>query len=635
MKITGFVLILLFCAASALAQGVLSTKNKKAIEMYTEADNYRVRFQYREAIDLLTQAIAKDKNFFEAYLRLGYCYQGINDFVKANESFESGLRITPELRWQKVFWLELCNNGMKLGKYKEVAFYADAYLQNEMMNKQRIEQVKLWKACADFSLQNIKNEIKFNTRQLSDTVNAFTQQYFPVLTADEQQLIFTRRMGVTDEYDEDMVISTKDKDGNWTTPESISTVINTRYNEGTCTISGDGRQLIFTSCVGMNGRCDLFEIRKTGDTWSRPKNLGAEINSPAWESQPTLSADGRVLYFVSDRKGGLGKADIYMSTQGANGVWSKAKNLGSAINTPYDERSPFIHANGRTLFFASDGRPGFGGFDIYWSDKSDSTWSKPANFGYPINNHEEQYSLVITADGDMGYYSHEELGKEGHSKIYEFDVPEQYRVKYRSNAVKGIVRDRATKQPLKAQIELYNLGKNELVSVVNSDSLTGNYLIVLTQGADYGLYVNSTGYLFKSLNFNYEESTVESLVIDVDLDKASTGATVILNNIFFDTDKYDIGDKSVTELDKIIRFLKENPKIRVEISGHTDDQGADAYNQQLSQKRAKAVGEYLVKGGVAATRLKEIGYGAKKPLKPNDSDANRQVNRRIEFRIIE
>jgi len=635
MKTLGLIVFCVCIAVYATAQGVLSTKNKKAIEMYTEADNYRVRFQYREAIDLLTQAIAKDKNFFEAYLRLGYCYQAINNFAKANEYFENGLRITPELRWQKVFWIELCGNGMKLGNYKQVQGYATQYLENEMMNKQRIDQVKLWKACADFSLQNIQNEIAFNTRKLSDTVNAFTQQYFPVLTADEQQLIFTRRMGVTDEFDEDMVISTKDKNGRWTFPESISPTINTRFNEGTCTISADGRQLIFTSCVGMNGRCDLFESKKTGDSWSRPRSLGPEVNSPAWESQPSLSADGRVLYFVSDRRGGLGRADIYVSMQHSPGIWTKAKNLGPSINTPYDERSPFIHANGRTLFFASDGRPGFGGFDIYWSDYADSTWSKPANFGYPINNHEEQYSLVITADGDKGYYSHEEVGSEGHSKIYEFDVPEQYRVKYRSNAVKGIVRDRVTKQPLKAQIELYELAKNELVSVVSSDSLTGNYLIVLTQGADYGLYVNSAGYLFKSLNFNYEASAVEPLVIDVDLDKASSGATVVLNNIFFDTDKFDLREKSITELDKISRFLNENPKIRVEISGHTDDQGADAYNQQLSQKRAKAVGQYLVTRGVATSRLKEVGYGSKKPLKPNDSEANRQINRRIEFRIID
>jgi outer membrane protein OmpA-like peptidoglycan-associated protein len=243
---------------------------------------------------------------------------------------------------------------------------------------------------------------------------------------------------------------------------------------------------------------------------------------------------------------------------------------------------------------------------------------------------------VITADGERGYYSHEELTSQNDSKIYEFTIPEEYRVKYTSNTVKGIVRDRVTRQPLQAQVELYELAKKELVSFVNSDSLTGNYLIVLTQGADYGLYVNAAGYLFKSLNFNYEVgANLEPLVIDIDLDKASTGAMVVLNNIFFDTDKFEVGEKSTTELDKIGRFLKENPNIRVEISGHTDDQGADAYNQQLSQKRAKAVRDYLVGKGVDITRLKEIGYGAKKPLQPNDSEEHRQVNRRIEFRIIE
>ncbi|HZY81266.1 MAG TPA: OmpA family protein [Cyclobacteriaceae bacterium] len=627
-----------FCllASPAFPQGVTSTKNKKAIEMYTEADNYRVHFQYQQAIDLFNQAIAKDKNFFEAYLRAGVCYKAMNNFVKANEYFENGLRVTPELRWQKVFWLELVENAMQRGDYRAANGYAEQYLQNEMLNKQRVDQVKLWKACAEFSLQNIRNEIKFNPHKLSDTVNAFTQQYFPVLTADEQQLFFTRRLGVSDEYDEDMVVTTKDKNGRWSTPQSISPKINTRYNEGTCTISGDGRQLIFTSCVGMNGRCDLFESRKTGDEWSVPKNLGPQINSPAWESQPSLSADGRVLYFVSDRRGGIGRADIYVSVQHSPGVWTKAVNLGPNINTPYDERSPFIHANGRTLFFATNGRVGFGGYDIFWSDWADSTWSKPANFGYPINNHEEQYSLVITADGERGYYSHEELSSQTDSKIYEFTIPEEYRVKYRSNAVKGIVRDRATKKPLQAQVELYELAKNELVSYVSSDSLTGNYLIVLTQGADYGLYVNSPGYLFKSLNFNYEVgANLEPLVIDVDLDKASTGATVVLNNIFFDTDKFDLREKSITELDKISRFLKENPNIKVEISGHTDDQGAAAYNQQLSQKRAKAVADYLVSKGVDIKRLKEVGYGSKRPLQPNDSDANRQINRRIEFRITE
>jgi OmpA-OmpF porin, OOP family len=627
-----------FClvALHSFGQGVLSTSNKKVIAMYVEADNYRVHGQYQQAIDLLSQAISKEKDFFEAYLRMGLCYKALRDFTKAHEYFESGLRITPELRWQKVFWVELVENGMQRGDYRSVLGYSEQYLQNETIAKQRIDQIRLWKACAEFSLQNMSNEIQFKSHKLSDTVNAFALQYFPVLTADEQQMIFTRRLGIRVEFDEDMVISRKDKNGHWTSPQSISPVINTRFNEGTCTISADGRQLIFTSCVGMNGNCDLFESRKTGDNWSIPKNLGAAINSPAWESQPTLSADGRTLYFVSDRRGGMGKRDIYTSFQHSRGIWTKARNVGPLINTQYDELSPFIHANASTLFFASDGRPGFGGLDIFWSEWADSTWTKPLNFGYPINNHEDQFSLVITADGERGYYSHEELTRQETSTIFEFEVPDQYKVKYRSNALKGLVRDKTTGQPLKAQIELFQLARNELVSYVESDSVTGNYLIVLTQGAEYGLYVNAPGYLFRSLNFNYEATThLDPLVIDVELEKASTGASVVLNNIFFDTDKFDLRDKSLTELDKISRFLKDNPGIKVEISGHTDDQGAATYNQQLSQKRAKAVGDYLVRQGIVTTRLKEVGLGSKRPLVPNDSDANRQVNRRIEFRIID
>lgn len=634
MKFAGFLLIgLCLSVAPSLAQSVLSSKNKKAVEAYTEADNFRVRGQFKEALELLNDAIKRDKNFFEAYLRMGYCYAAMSDFTKAQENFEKGLQLTAELRWRKVFWIELADIAMKKGDYRSVIGYTQQYLQNEIINKQRIQQMSLWLACAEFAQQNMRNEIKFAPKELSDTVNTFALQYFPVVTADEQQLFFTRRLGTAGQYTEDIVVSTKDEKGRWNAPQSISSNINTQFNEGTCTISADGRQLIFTSCMGS---CNLFETIKTGDEWSIPRSLGPEVNSPAWESQPSLSADGRVLYFISDRKGGYGNGDIYVSMQHSPGVWTKPQLLGPTINTPFQERSPYIHVNGRTLFFSTDGRPGFGGLDIFWSDWTDSTWSKPTNFGYPINNHEDQFSLVISADGVRGYYSHEELGENGRSKLIEFKVPEEYRLKYRSNAVKGIVRDRATKQPLAAQIELYELAKNELVSMVSTDSLTGKYLIVLTQGADYGLYVNAPGYLFKSLNFNYEASAdLEPLIIDVDLDKASTGAMVVLNNIFFDTDKFDLRDKSVTELDKISRFLNENPKIHVEISGHTDDQGADAYNQQLSQKRAKAVGEYLTKHGVQAARLKEVGYGSKKPIKPNDSDVNRQINRRIEFRIIQ
>ena len=208
-------------------------------------------------------------------------------------------------------------------------------------------------------------------------------------------------------------------------------------------------------------------------------------------------------------------------------------------------------------------------------------------------------------------------------------------LKYKSNYVKGIVRDAQTRSPLGARVELFNINKNELASTVLADSISGEYLIVLTQGADYALYVSHPGYLFKSLNFNYEvQAQLTPVLLDVLLDPAKAGASAVLNNIFFDLNKYDLKEKSVTELQKVARFLTENPSLRIEIAGHTDNIGAASYNLQLSLKRAQAVSDYLVAHGIGQTRLTQKGYGAEKPLVPNDSEENRQINRRIEFRLL-
>lgn len=629
-------LVFMLHFSTSIAQGVVSTKNKKAIEAYVEADNLRVRAQYTQAIALLNIAIEKDKNFFEAYLRMGLVYKALKNFEAATDYYEKGLAITPDVRWKKVFWIELSETCMRLGNYNKVLEYVNLYLKNESINKAKIAQADLWRRSAEFSLENMKTEITYQPRKLSDTLNRFPMQYFPVITGDEQEMIFTRRLGFDNEDDEDLVISTKSEDGTWQTPVSVSENINTNFNEGTCTISADGRQLIFTSCLGRRGygNCDLFESIKTGDQWSPPVNLGPMINSAAWESQPSLSADGRVLYFVSDRRGGLGSRDIYFSQKNDEGKWSRAQNMGKSVNTPYDEISPFIHANDRTLFFASTGWPGFGGYDVFRSEREDSVWSQPVNFGYPINNHEDQFSMFITPDSERGYYSHEEVAKESTSQIFEFFVPEQYRLRYRSNVVKGLVRDSKSGEPVKGRIELFNLLTKQIISVTNSDSVSGKYLMVLTQGADYALYVNAPGYLFKSLNFNYEHDyNPKPVIIDVNLDKARSGAMIVLNNIFFEVDKFDLAPKSQTELDKIARFLLENPTIKVEISGHTDDTGTASHNQTLSLKRAQAVVQYLTSHGISAARLAQIGYGSSRPIRPNDTEENKQANRRIEFRV--
>jgi len=619
------------------AQPILSTKNKKAIELYTEADNFRVRGEYGQALNMLNEALQKDKNFSEAYFRIALIFKTQRHYDKAISYYHQGLALNTDVKKQKAYFLELGEVYQFVGDYEKSLQFLNRYLDNEIMNKRNIELATHLKRNSVFALKNQKVVTDFRPKELSDTVNAFPMQYFPVLTADEQELIFTRRLGGRDTDDEDLVVVKKNNEGRWGRPFSVSDAINSRLNEGTCTISADGRQLIFTSCAGRRGygSCDLFESRKNGDTWTTPVNLGPQVNSAAWESQPSLSADGNMLFFVSDRRGGLGNKDIYVSYKLNNNQWTRAENLGDKINTPYEEISPFIHVNGRTLFFASNGRPGFGGFDLYRSERENSLWSEPVNFGSPVNTHEDQFSLYITADGKRGFYSHEDNDKINSSKIVEITIPEDLRLRYVSNYVKGVVLDKKTRKPLKAKVELFNINQNVLTSSVYSDSITGEYLMVLTQGAEYALYVNSPRYLFQSLNFNYEsEIHHDPVALDILLDPAELGASAVLHNIFFEFNKFDIQEKSTTELDKVVRFMNENPGLRVEISGHTDNAGTAAYNLQLSQKRSHAVAQYLIDHGVELSRLEQKGYGSGKPIKPNDTEENRQINRRIEFRII-
>ena len=638
MRIIFFFLIAV--SLQAQPQAVLSTKSKKAIELYTLADNYRVRGQYTQAIGLLHQAIEKDKEFFEAYYRMGIVYMSLKDFNRANSYLEKGLSLTQDPKKQKVFWYDLGESYFTLGNYDKAEKFISAYLKEEQSNRQKIDRANLLFRNINFAKENRNLSPGYKQKKLSDTVNGFVLQYFPVLTADQQELIFTRRLGGGPNEDEDLVISRKNEQGRWGTPQSISEKINSPLNEGTCAISADGRKLIFTSCIGRDGygSCDLFESRKIGNQWTEPKNLGIGVNSQEWESQPSLSADGRTLYFVSDRRGGLGRRDIWVSTLNDKGIWTKARNAGKPINTVYDEISPFIHVNSRILYFASNGLTGFGGYDIFYTERDTSqTWSVPQNIGSPINNHEDQFSLFITADGKKGYYAHEEAREAGYSvsNIFEIEIPEAHQIRFKSNYVKGIVRDRASRQPLLAKIELINLEKNEIESLVESDSISGEYLMVLTQGAEYALYVNKKGYLFQSLNFNYSEvKNYEPIVLNIDLDKTRRGTIAILENIFFDVDKYDLKEKSITELQKITRFLSENPEVKVEISGHTDNSGSAPYNKQLSEKRAHSVYDYLINQGLTPDRLTTKGYGSDKPIADNNTEPGRQKNRRIEFKIM-
>lgn len=628
---------------SLYAQPALNTKSKKAIELYTTADNFRVRGQYKEAIDLLKQAVEKDGRFAEAYYRLGQTYKSLKQYTLAIENFNAGLSYIKEERAKRTYWFEMGEAYFALGQYEMSKDFLTDYIKQEVpsvQNKGRFDQAKKLLESVDFAQQNKNLAIRFKQQPLSDTVNCFELQYFPVLTADQQSLIFTRRIGNRSSDDEDIVISHKDAYGKWTSPVSISREINSSLNEGTSAISADGRKLIFTSCVGRNGwgSCDLYESIKTGEIWSLPKNLGPNVNSPDWESQPSLSADGRTLYFVSDRRGGQGRRDIWLSNLDAKGNWTRARNLGKEVNTVYDEISPFIHVNNRTLYFASNGLAGFGGYDIYYKERDESgKWTETINMGAPINTHEDQFSLFVTSDGVKAYYSHETINELGQSlsRLYETLIPENRQPIQSSRYVRGVIRDKDTKRPLRSSIELMNIERDTLEALTQSDSISGEYLMVLTKGSQYALYINKEAYLFQSLYFDYRAQNNDSaVVIDVDLQRIKSGTKTILNNLFFEFDKYTLQSSSFAELDKIVRFLQENPTLSIEISGHTDNIGSEVYNQELSQKRAQEVAKYLLGKKINPKRVSSKGFGSKKPIASNDIESGQKLNRRIEFTVL-
>lgn len=626
----------LFCLLFFMHVGVswaqsppLSSKSKKAIEFFVMADNYRVRGQLEKAEELLNQAIEKDRKFEEAYYRLAVTQRSRGNYLAAIKSFETGLSLVTDLSKQKIYWYQLADIYLKNGDYVQSLSKLASFLQSEKVDKVKIDQALVWRGQCQYALDHGSEKYLYSIKPLSDTVNKFPMQYFPTLSANDSMLIFTVRYGKEHDDNEDLFMSVKDQFGRWKEPVPLSDQVNSTFREGASTISADGRKIIFTIC-GPKG-CDLVESEKIGDRWRPPTNLGSAINTIGWEAQPSLSADGNELYFVSDRKGGVGGYDIWYSRRGADGKWRKAVNAGTTVNTRFDEIAPYIHVSNQNLYYASNGLPGFGGYDIYMSERR-GEWSQPINMGAPLNDFHDQYSFTVSGKGEIAYYSKEQGRNQ--SKIYQTYVPEEFRIKQKANVIEGIVRDSQSKRPIKAFIELFDLKTGQKISEFSSDSVNGRYLAVLPGEAEYALHVVKSGYLFESLNFNYQNGEAsKGKRVDVFLKPIFKDSASVLNNVFFELNEYLLDQKSKLELDEVALFLRKNPSISVEIAGHTDNLGTEEFNNKLSSQRAQSVVQYLMQAGIELQRLTFKGYGSKKPVRPNDTDENRRQNRRIEILI--
>ena len=373
--------------------------NRKAQDAYELAAKRNTERRPAEAMELYRKALEKDPAFGEACFQIARLYDADRQPEQAAEWYDKALKFKPDSPITLPAYGWLGSFSLKKGAYANARFYLDNLL-TKAPGSPLARRAERQLATVKFAEESLKHPLSFRVNRLPDVVNAFDSQYFPVLTADQETLIFTgieKPLG-----DEDLYVSRRVEELGWSKPVSLSSVINTPDNEGTAAISADGRTLVFTVCQGRRrgfGNCDLYVSYRNGDDWSNPENLGADVNSSSWDSQPALSADGRTLYFVSDRPGGLGKRDLWVCRRDGTGQWGEARNLGPGVNTPDDDVSPFLHANGRTLFFASEGYVGMGGFDLWMTERQNNGWSKPENLGYPLNTHEDQVGLYVSADG--------------------------------------------------------------------------------------------------------------------------------------------------------------------------------------------------------------------------------------------
>ncbi|MPR36366.1 OmpA family protein [Salmonirosea aquatica] len=605
---------------------------RRTRELY---DNAQIAWKERKmeaALPLFQKLAELEPGLPEVHLRLGQLYEWQRQTARARYHYQQLVKLDPDAPEVATAYQWLGRDTFQRECYDSAQVYLSQALARYPERSNLALVTRKWIASAQFAEQAIRHPLKINKRSLGDTVNFLKAQFFPVLTADNETLIFT---GLTPERDENMYITHRTEKG-WDTPEEISKNINSPNNEGTCTISADGRTLVFTACNRPDGYggCDLYFTRQDGKDWLAPKNMGQTVNSSNWESQPSLSADGSVLYFTSDRPGGAGKSDIWKTILDSSGEWLTPTNLGRTINTPDEENAPFIHANGHTLFYASNGLPGLGGFDLFMSQRTDTLWSDPKNLGYPINTVADQVGMYISADGQTAYYTDDRTEPKGRrAMLYAFTIPDTLQKAFvPTKYIKGKVFDQSTKAPLQALLELYDLGSQQRVATFSSQPANGEFLAVLNQNSEHALYVVKEGYLFKSLTFVATDST-PSLRLDIPLERAEKDRVEVLNNIFFATGEYTLDEKSKVELQKLVLFLKDNPKLSIEIAGHTDDVGSDKENLELSRQRAQSVVRYLAGSGLPDSRFTAIGYGETKPKVPNDSDQNRRLNRRIEWRI--
>lgn len=606
--------------------------NKKAGEVYGLAYEEATAGNYAAALKHLDEALALEPKFVDVFLSRAGIYAEQKNYAASVADFETGLRL--DSVYSKTYLLPYSISLAGVGKFQQALNIVNEFLANPSLNPQSIKagnyRKSVYSFALDFEKKHPSKNYVFAPQNLGDSINTKDLEYFPSLTIDGTKMIFNRRIANDEDFYESNLIN-----GKWTNAKPLGGKVNTNLNEGAQNISQDGQLLIFTGCNYPEGEgsCDLYFSVRTNNGWSEAQNLGPVVNTDMWESSPSLSPDKRDLYFASSRAGGFGGKDIWVTHRLLNGKWSRPENLGEAINTNGDESCPFMHADNETLYFNSNGHPGYGMTDLFFSKKvNDSSWTVAENLGYPINTIDDQGSLIVAADGKTAYYASDGGDSKGGLDIYTFQLRDDIRP-LKTLWVKGKVFDKKTMAGLPSAVELSDVKNGNVISKLQTDE-DGNYLVTLPVGKDYAFNVNRKGYLFYSDNFSLLQSNTDSaFVVNIPLQPIEKGAAIILKNIFFETGKFDLKNESKTELDKLVMLMNDNPNVKIQIDGHTDNVGQEKDNLLLSTNRAKSVVGYLLSKAISPQRLTYKGFGSSKPVAANTTEDGKALNRRTELSI--
>ena len=674
--VTMLLVLLLPAITQAQEEDECPEPSKKALKLYESAIAYNLKGV--EAYEKLIKAIEIDPNYAAAYSALAYInaeraekalalssVASLNNLRKAENLVEKYWKLAiehcPSYRnWESHFLLGQFYYARQ--RYDEAFPHLQTYVANTVTQgnsdfrraneylKELNASVKQEKRSVQIRDSLLANKVPFDPVKIA-RASTPSDEYLPVLSPDNRYLFFTRREWVDTrtihgkEEQERFIRSLNNYDNSFTVGEPMPAPFNQGLYQGGVSLSVDNK-LMFVTVVSLspqrdgtlfaNGDIYYSELKESG--WTPLASIGPHINQPAtWEGQPSLSADNNTLYFASarppDGEQNYGGMDLYKTIRLENGGWSEPINLGPVINTPGNEKTPFLHSDSYTLYFASDQHPGIGGFDIFYARMDEKgQFQTPENLGYPINTENDEHGFVVSTDGRHGYFS---SNLDGSSlDIYSFDMPKKARpeqvVFVRGQVVSG-------KEAAKGlEILLKNTETNKEVNAV-IDEESGEYVgvIAVKEGEDAIMTAKKEGYAFSSQYISSTDNVVgKPIETELEVREIEVGETYKINNINFATDSYELNKTAKVVLNEFFEFLKTNKGVKVSIQGHTDNEGNAEDNMVLSANRARSVYDYLIEKGIDASRLTHKGFGQTQPVATNDTEEGRAKNRRTEFVIL-